>query len=71
MSQLYEIYFAFAFNHIDSCMCKKTTFLGCHLIVKIDLIEVVYYLKHLLYDKSYTPAEALATFFNMIDSCII
>ena len=31
-----------------------------HLTVKIDLDEIVYYLKqvfHLLYDKSVTPAE--------------
>ena len=43
-------------------MCKKTTFLGFHLTVKIDLVEVVYYLKQeftLLYDKSVMPAEAL------------
>ena len=43
-------------------MCKKTTYSKFHLAVKIDLVEVVYYLKqvfHLLYDKSATPAEAL------------
>ena len=44
-------------------MCKKTT--SFHLTVKIDLVEDVYYLKHvfhLLYDISARPAEALLYF---------
>ena len=66
MSQLHETYFVFnvyfAFNRIDCYMCKKTFF---HINVKIDLVEVAYYLKqvfHLLYDKSVTPAVALLYF---------
>ena len=54
--------FAFDFNRIDLYMFKKTNFLPFHLTVKIDLVEVVYYLKqvlHLLNDKSVTPAVAL------------
>ena len=67
VSQLLETYFAnnlyFAFNRIDSYMCKN--FFSFQLTVKIDLVEVVYYLKqafHLLYDKSVTQAEALFYF---------
>ena len=44
------------------CMKKTLTF---HLADKIDLVEVVYYLKqvfHLLYDKSDMLAEALLYF---------
>ena len=46
-------------------MCKKTTFLTFHFTVKIDLVEIVYYLKqvfHLLHDESVTSAEALLYF---------
>ena len=62
MSQLLEIYFAFAFIHIDRYMCKKTTLEKLHLIVKVDLVVVVYYLKLLfclLYDKGIKTAGAL------------
>ena len=74
MSQLQKIYFAFSlyfhFNRIDLYTYKETTFLTFHLTVKIDLVEVVYYLKqvfHLLYDKIVwpiddKPAEALLYF---------
>ena len=46
-------------------MCKKKTFFKFRLAVKIDLVEVVYYIKnvfHLLYDESFMPAEALLYF---------
>ena len=39
-------------------MCKKTTFFKFHLAVKVDLVDIVYYLKqvfHLLCDESVTP----------------
>ena len=54
------------------CAIKKL--LKFLLAVKIDLVEVVYYLKqvfHLLCDSSVMQAEALLRpFHNIIDSCI-
>ena len=57
-------------------MCRKSIFLTFNLTVKIDLVEVVFYLKqvfHLLYDNSATKVEGGITllFLNIIDSCII
>ena len=46
-------------------MCKKATSEQSHLTVQIDLVEVVYYLKHVfhfLYNKSVTTAEELHYF---------
>ena len=65
VSQLLDIYIFFDFNRIDWYMCKKTKFLTFHLTVKIDLVEVFYYLTqvfHLLFDKSTTLAEPLLYF---------
>ena len=45
-------------------MCKKE-YKKTHLTVKIDLVDVVYYLKqvfYLLYENSVTPAEELLYF---------
>ena len=47
---------------IDTCANKEIKF---NLTVKIDFVEIVYYLKqvfHLLYDKSFMPADALLCF---------
>ena len=47
---------------IDTCANKEIKF---NLTVKIDFVEIVYYLKqvfHLLYDKSVMPADALLCF---------
>ena len=44
---------------IDACARKQL--FKFHLTVKIDLVEVVFYLEHVFhlpYDKSVTPAEA-------------
>ena len=81
MPQLLETYSAFKFYFaflscflaasvayqgvLDEHMCKKTTLNFFHLTVKIDLVEVDYYLKHvfhMLYYKNVTPAEALFHF---------
>ena len=46
-------------------MFKQITFWGLHFTVKMDLVEVAYYLEqafHLLYDKGVTPAEVLPYF---------
>ena len=63
VSQLLEIYFAFAFNRID-CV-QENAISKFHLTVKIDFVEVVYYLKqllHLLHNKSVTSADSLLSF---------
>ena len=46
---------------------QEKNFFKCHLTVKIELVEEIYYLKqvfHLLYEKSATPAELL--YFSLI-----
>ena len=43
-------------------MCENKNFLKLHLTIKIDLVEVVYYLKqvfNLLHDMNDTPEEVL------------